>query len=166
MAQGYVTASDRLWQMDLLRRSMRGELAEIFGRDALKEDQRHRILGFAQLSEAMVTNSSQAARAILEAYARGVNAFISSRDPKQLPSEFGILQYTPRPWTPADSLIIGKLFAESLSTTWESDILRAALQDVPAAKREMLLAEKSPLDVLVVGTDNGDKKALSQPGRP
>src|SRR5499433_2752021 len=50
-AQGYVTASDRLWQMDLLRRSARGELAEIFGNVVIEEDKRRRILGFAKLSE-------------------------------------------------------------------------------------------------------------------
>jgi hypothetical protein len=49
-AQGYATASDRLWQMDLLRRTARGELAEIFGRTVLEEDKRHRIYGFAALS--------------------------------------------------------------------------------------------------------------------
>src|SRR6266480_7759138 len=50
-AQGYVTASDRLWQMDLFRRNARGELAEIFGSPALEEDKRHRTLGFAQVAE-------------------------------------------------------------------------------------------------------------------
>src|SRR5437763_13754841 len=51
IAQGYVTASDRLWQMDLLRRTARGELAEIVGKTVLEEDKRHRLYGFAKLSE-------------------------------------------------------------------------------------------------------------------
>src|SRR5215210_3854148 len=51
-AQGYVTASDRLWQMDLFRRTERGELAEVFGKTALEEDKRRRTYGFAQVAEA------------------------------------------------------------------------------------------------------------------
>ena len=74
-AQGYVTASDRLWQMDLLRRTGRGELSEIFGRGALEEDKQYRTYGFAELSESLLGECSPAMRAALEAYARGVNAF-------------------------------------------------------------------------------------------
>ena len=66
-AQGYVTASDRLWQMDLLRRSARGELAEIFGQTVLDEDKRHRTYGFAKVAEAEVAEASPQARAILDA---------------------------------------------------------------------------------------------------
>lgn len=165
-AQGYVTASDRLWQMDLLRRAMRGELAEIFGRDAFNEDKRHRLFGFAQLSEAMLAYASPPVRAALETYARGVNAYIESLDANQLPPEFQILLYKPRAWTPADSIVIGKIFAESLSTTWQRDLIRAALADLPAEKREMLLPETSPLDLLVVGKDNVEKKASNRMARP
>src|SRR6185295_15116271 len=53
-AQGYATASDRLWQMDLLRRNVRGEMAEIFGEAALGEDKRHRTFGTAQVVEETV----------------------------------------------------------------------------------------------------------------
>jgi penicillin amidase len=165
-AQGYVTASDRLWQMDLLRRSARGELSEIFGRTALEEDKKHRIFGFAQLAEGMLPQLPASERAALEAYARGVNAFIASRDDKSLPPEFQILQYKPRAWTPADSVIIGKIFAETLSTSWQADLMRAAIADLPAEKRELLLTETSPLDVLVVGKDADEKKAIIPPGDP
>jgi Protein related to penicillin acylase len=165
-AQGYVTASDRLWQMDLLRRRMRGELSEILGKAVLPEDKRLRPYGFAQLSEAMLAHTKGPVRDALEAYARGVNAYIDSHETKQLPPEFQILQYRPRAWTPADSLVIGKLFAETLSTTWDTDVMRAALADLPAEKREMLLIETSPLDVLVVGKDNVERKADSTQGRP
>jgi penicillin amidase len=78
-AQGYVTAGDRLWQMDLLRRTARGELAEIFGKPAIEEDKRRRVYGFAELAERLVGRASPPARAALESYARGVNAFIESR---------------------------------------------------------------------------------------
>src|SRR5918911_2032235 len=81
-AQGYVAASDRLWQMDLLRRTARGELAEVLGKAALDGDKLHRTYGFAQVVEAEAAAASPQARAVLEAYARGVNAFINSRDAK------------------------------------------------------------------------------------
>lgn len=155
-AQGYATAADRLWQMDLLRRTARGELAEIFGRVALEEDKRHRTYGFGRLSELLEAGAPAESRRALEAYARGVNAYIDSRDGtdgRKLPQEFLLLGYRPRAWRPADSIIIGKLFAETLSTTWPTDLMRASLADLPPERRAQLLPATSPLDVPVVGTD-------------
>ncbi len=159
-AQGFVTASDRLWQMDLLRRTERGELAEVLGAGpnnaVLEQDKQHRTLGFSHVVDAEIVQASPWSRALLEAYARGVNAYIASLDAKTLPPEFQILQYKPKPWTPADSLLIGKVFAEGLSSTWRLDVMRAALAGLPAEKRAGLLPETSPLDVLVVGKDSRD----------
>src|SRR5258708_7384962 len=95
-AQGYVVASDRLWQMDLLRRTASGELSEILGSSAVDEDKHRRAYGFAGLAEQMVDRLSPLVRAELEAYSQGVNAFIRSMS--NLPPEFGILQYKPRLW--------------------------------------------------------------------
>src|ERR1044071_4268821 len=143
-AQGYVTASDRLWQMELGRRFARGELAEVMGRDALEEDKRHRTYGFAQVVETEAAQMPTQARATLAAYTRGVNAFIPSLDDKSLPPEFRILQFKPRPWTPADSLLIIKNFAEALNTSWPTDIVMEEGQALlPADKRELLLPETS-----------------------
>jgi penicillin amidase len=157
LAQGYVVASDRLWQMDLLRRSERGELAEILSAGpnnvVLDQDKQHRTLGFAQVAEAEFAGASPQSRALLQAYADGVNAYIASLDAKTLPPEFQILQYKPSPWTPVDSLVVIKVFAEALSSTWRLDVMREALASLPADKRAMLLPEFSPLDVLVVGKD-------------
>jgi len=111
-AQGYVTASDRLWQMELVRRSMRGEAAEVLGSAVLEQDKMFRTYGFAQVAEREVAGASKEAREQLEAYARGVNAYTASLDAKALPPEFQMLQFRPRPWTPADSLLIVKLFFE------------------------------------------------------
>jgi penicillin amidase len=152
-AQGVVTAQDRLWQMDLLRRLSRGEVSEIFGRIALEEDKRRRRYGFAAQAEMQVKSMSVDLRSALEAYARGVNAFIASRDEQTLPVEFRVLKYRPRDWTPADTLVIGKLMAEDLSTSWRVDLIRAALADLPKEKREALLPVFSPIDVLVYGSD-------------
>jgi len=159
-AQGYVTASDRLWQMDLLRRTARGELAEVVGKTVLEEDKRHRIYGFAKLSEQVAAKLPAERRAMLEAYAKGVNAFIASRDEKTLPPEFRILRYQPRPWIPADTVVISHLMAETLSTTWQTDVMRAALSDLPAERVKEVLPEFSPLDVPVVGSDQAKPKAV------
>jgi penicillin amidase len=158
-AQGYVTASDRLWQMDLLRRNVRGELAEIFGQGALGEDKRHRTLGFATVVEESAKRLSPGMKSAMNAYASGVNAFIDSLTDKTMPPEFRILQYKPRPWTPADSLCVGKLLAEYLSSSWQADIMRGSLAGLPKEKRDALLSETSPLDVLVVGSDPKDGRA-------
>jgi len=155
-AQGYITASDRLWQMDLYRRTVRGELSEIFGQVTLGEDKRRRAFGFAQVLDQNVANLQPDLKRILEAYARGVNAFIDSA--KTLPPEFAILQYKPQPWRPADSLAVGKLLGEYLSTSWPLDILRASLAALPKEKRDALLMERTPLDVVVVGRDRAPQK--------
>ncbi len=155
--QGYATAADRLWQMDLFRRTARGELAEVLGAGpnnvALDQDKLHRTYGFAQAAEAELANASPRARAVLEAYARGVNAYAASLDPKSMPPEFQILSYSFRPWTPTDTFVVVKIFFEALSDTWRLDLMRQALSVVPAEKRADLLRETSPIDVLVVGKD-------------
>ncbi|HSS20287.1 MAG TPA: penicillin acylase family protein [Pyrinomonadaceae bacterium] len=167
-AQGYITASDRLFQMDLMRRSERGALAEVLGTAVLEQDKQHRILGLSQVVDAELKRAPDGARALLEAYASGVNSYIGSLDAKSLPPEFQILGYKPSPWLPTDSLLVGKLFAEALSNTWRLDIMRAAFSELPAEKRAGLMPEFSPLDVLVVGKDapaKNKKTARLQPSR-
>ena len=157
-AQGYATASDRLFQMDLFRRTARGELAEVLtagpNNVALEQDKQHRLLGFSQVVEAEWAQASPQSRAVMEAYANGVNAVINSLTEKTLPPEFRILQYKPKPWTPTDSLIVVKIFFEALSTTWRLDLMRDALSVLPDNKRSALMPEISPIDVIVVGKDS------------
>src|SRR5215207_6997312 len=164
--QGYATAADRLWQMDLFRRTARGELAEVLGTGpnnvALDQDKLHRTYGFAQVAEAEFAQASPRSRALLEAYARGVNAYASSLDPKSMPPEFQILQYSFRPWIPADSFVVVKIFYEALSDTWRLDMMRQALSVLPAEKRAELMPSISPLDVLVVGKDTKAKAKSAQ----
>jgi penicillin amidase len=166
-AQGFVTASDRLFQMELLRRTARGELAEIFGAgpesSVLESDKQHRRYGFAQLAERQATALTGKLRAALDDYARGVNAYIETLDAKSLPPEFQILQIRPRPWRPADSLVIGKLFDETLSTSWRTEIMRAAFADLSPQIYEQLFPETSPHDVLLVGSDRPKKGKTSTP---
>lgn len=160
-AQGYVTANDRLWQMDLLRRTARGELAEIFGVAALGEDKRRRTLGFAVVAEQSVGRLAPVEKTLLGAYARGVNAYIATLDEKSLPIEFRLLKYRPREWRISDSIAICKIFSEALSSSWTFDVMRAGLVDLPVGQRELLLLDTSPLDVLLVGRDASIEKNAS-----
>ena len=152
--QGYVTASDRLWQMDLLRRVARGETAEIFGKATLEEDKRWRRFGFAKIAEDNIGYLSPDLRVALESYARGVNAYIASLDDKSLPIEFRILQYKPREWRAADSVIVGKILADALSSTWRHDLLKASLQNLPKEKVADLTNQVTPYDVVLFGKDS------------
>lgn len=157
-AQGFVTASDRLWQMELLRRTVRGEVAEILGAPALEQDKYFRRYGFGAVAEVVALRLTGPIREAFEAYAAGVNAWIERCRQTQFPLEFRLLGFTPAPWTPADSIVVGKLFSEALSTGWPNDIIRAMFMDVPAEQREDLFREASPLDAIVVGTDDVDRR--------
>jgi penicillin G amidase len=148
-AQGYVTAQDRLWQMDLSRRNAEGELSEIFGDRTLHMDIQSRTLGFPHVSASALADLSPEEHTLLSAYSRGVNTFIDThRD--RLPLEFLILQYHPQPWRDVDSVAVALNLATSLSQTWESDLMREHI----AAKlgRDLLpdvFPDHSALDVPV-----------------
>jgi penicillin amidase len=113
-AQGYVTAQDRLWQMDAMRRAAAGELAEVLGPNLLKMDREQRILGLRAGAQDAERTMSARDRAFFEAYARGVNAFIASHQ-NRLSLEFRLLKYKPRPWTVADSLLVGARMVQDLN---------------------------------------------------
>jgi len=134
-AQGYVTAQDRLWQMDIMRRAAAGELSEVIGEDTVKMDREERILGLRLAAERAEKNMSLSVRdrAYFDAYARGVNAFIEShRD--RLSLEFRLLKYTPRPWTVTDSLLVGARMVQDLNH----------YSNPPALTRERILAKLGP----------------------
>lgn len=113
-AQGYVTAQDRLWQMDTMRRFAAGELAEILGDDFLKHDREQRILGLRIAAKNAIEITPQLDRARFEAYARGVNAYIESHR-NRLPLEFRILHYSPQLWTAEDSALIAAQMVKDLN---------------------------------------------------
>jgi penicillin G amidase len=113
-AQGYVTAQDRLWQMDVIRRFAAGEMSELLGADLLKHDRKQRILGLRAASKRAEQSLSRRDRNYFEAYTRGVNAFIESHG-KALPIEFRILRYTPRPWTVEDCMLMGARMVQDLN---------------------------------------------------
>lgn len=123
LAQGYVTAQDRLWQMDLYRRNSVGELAEIFGSAALDHDKAQRVLGFRSNAERIYAHLPAEDRARMDAYARGVNLFIEQHK-NNLPAEFRLLHYEPRTWTGADSVGVGLMMVDTLDTHWYVKLIR------------------------------------------
>ncbi len=122
-AQGFVTAQDRLFQMDGMRRFAAGEMSEVFGSDFVEHDRQQRILGLSLVARKTIEIASVEDRSHFEAYARGVNAYIEShRD--RLPLEFRILRYSPRLWKPEDSALIGAQMVEDLSRSPRHALLR------------------------------------------
>jgi len=126
LAQGFVHAQDRLWQMEFNRRIAAGRLSEIFGETTLETDRFLRTIGLRRAAEAEWEIQDPDARAAADAYAEGVNAFLA-RYRGRLPIEFGLLRFAPEAWTPIDSLSYAKLMSWVLSGNWESEILRAHL---------------------------------------
>jgi penicillin amidase len=111
--QGLVHAQDRLFQMDVRRRQANGTLAELLGGAALPSDVQLRTIGLHRAAERSLPALSEEARAVLQAYADGVNAWVADHP---LPPEYGALELTSfRPWTPLDSVAVGKLQAFGLS---------------------------------------------------
>lgn len=146
--QGYATAQDRLWQMDAMRRSTAGELAEIAGKVALPLDIQARRIGFARTARVQAERLRPEDRAVLAAYARGVNYFIDTHRDK-LPPEFAILGYEPRPWSIPDSLLVGLRMAAELTNTWEMDLNKERMaREVAATFPEM---DEAQLRALVDG---------------
>ncbi|HEY4357107.1 MAG TPA: penicillin acylase family protein [Acidobacteriaceae bacterium] len=125
-AQGYVTAQDRLWQMDALRRHAAGDLAEILGSKLVEHDRTQRILQLRATAERAVDALPADQRHQLETYARGVNAFIDQNG-DHLPVEFHLLHYKPEPWTPRDSLLVSLAMFQELSTGFPTKMRREAL---------------------------------------
>jgi penicillin amidase len=125
-AQGYVHAQDRLWQMEFNRRVGSGTLSAALGESTLDIDRFMRTLGLRRAATRDWTLADDDTRAILQAYADGINAYIASHRGR-LPLEFVILGVDPDPWTPVDTLLWGKVMAYSLSSSYGSELLRATM---------------------------------------
>ncbi len=137
-ALGFVHAQDRLWQMEVSRRTAAGRLAEVFGENALETDRFLRTLGVRRAAQAGFQRLDKDTRALLETYAAGVNAFMNSRP--VLPIEFWLTGAKLEPWTPADSLGWIKMMAWDLGGNWRNELLRMRLsKTLPLARIHELL---------------------------
>jgi penicillin amidase len=135
-ALGYIHASERMFQMEIMRRVGQGRMAEIRGADLLPVDKFIRTLGFYREAQSSFSALSPWAQKRLEAYAEGVNAFLTSHP---LPPEFFLAGDKPEPWKPADSLVIGKIEAYQLSRSYKIKLLRARLSHKLGSERESWL---------------------------
>ena len=108
VALGFAHAQDRLWQLDVLRRSAHGTLAEVFGMRALPTDRLARTLGFRRSAEAELGALRPETKRLLEAYSAGVNRWIQMIMDRRVsvPFEFEWLGFDPAPWTSADTLAL------------------------------------------------------------
>ncbi|MCZ6720752.1 MAG: penicillin acylase family protein, partial [Proteobacteria bacterium] len=134
-AMGFVHAQDRLWQMEMQRRTGAGRLSEIFGARTIGIDRFMRVLGIYRAAEANLNELDPETQMAFAAYAEGVNAYLATRS-GALPLEFIVLNVAPEPWTMADSLVELKLMAWDLAGNWRDELLRARL------------ARKLPLDFI------------------
>ena len=152
-AQGYVTAQDRLWQMDLMRRRALGELSEAFGEGALRADKEIRTLGLGDAARRTLHLVPPHLREELDAYAAGVNAYLATHG-DTLPLEFRLLRYAPRPWEPADTVAVGKLLAMDLAQGWDGEAFRATVGDrLPPDVQDMLFPTTFAQDRILFGHD-------------
>lgn len=147
-ALGYLHAGDRLFQMEMMRRAGTGRLAEILGPDLVNYDKKMRALGFYARVEDYYKSLLPDARAAMDAYARGVNAYM---DHASLPAEFTLLGFAPAPWNAWDGLIWAKMMAWQLSGNMEDEILREQLAQ-QSWSREKILALYPRMDSDVPST--------------
>jgi len=125
-ALGFVHAQDRLFQMEMFRRTGAGRLAEILGQPALPVDRFMRLMGFYRAASASLDHLDPPTRQALIAYAEGVNAYIAQHRGAYAP-EFFLLGIRPEPWRPADSLVFGRIMSVLLSGDYRAAATRAEL---------------------------------------
>jgi len=122
---GFCHGQDRLWGLELYRRVASGRTAEFAGSEGLVTDRPMRVFGFRAAAEREAAALAPDTREMLECYAAGVNAAVEVAP--ALPFELQLLRLHPEPWTPADSLVLGKLIALGFSTNMEAELHRADL---------------------------------------
>lgn len=132
MAQGYVHAQDRFFEMDLRRHVASGRLAELIGADGIDSDRVVRALGWRQVAEAELPTLEPATRQFLQSYAAGVNAWIATHSGADAALEYAVLDldlpsHAIEEWTPVDSLLWLKAFAWDLKADYADELARARL---------------------------------------
>lgn len=132
-ALGYAHAQDRLWQMEFQRRVAAGRLSELLGESTLGTDRFLRTLGLHRAAAAALAALDAESRALLAAYAAGVNAYLA--EGRRLPPEFLILRAHPEPWRPEDSLGWIKMMSQDLAGDYDLELLRGRLLDLLGPER-------------------------------
>lgn len=151
MAQGFVHAQDRFWEMDFRRHVTAGRLSELFGESQLSTDKFLRTIGWRRVAEQELALVQPSTRAFLEAYADGVNAYLKTRSGADLSLEYAVLNlqvsdYVPEPWTPVDSLAWLKAMAWDLRGNLDDELARAVAAEAVGAERTAELYPAYPFD--------------------
>ena len=141
--QGYCHGQDRLWQLELYRRTASGRISEIAGAETLDTDRLMRTIGFRRVAEREAAELEPELRGELEACCAGVNAAVEAA--RALPFEFQVLRLPFEPWRPADMLTAMKLLAFGLSTNWERELMRAEMTRELGPERAARLDPTYPL---------------------
>lgn len=159
---GYVTAQDRLFQMDLLRRASAGRLAEIFGEQAVSMDVRQRRLGLSGVAEAVVLRLPEDQLAVLTAYADGVNAFLNEMTIP--PFEFLLLRYRPARWAATDSLLVVLAMFQMLNGSEDDERMRTVMTaSLPAEVTGFLLPPLDAYTAQLLPTRSGSQASAPVP---
>jgi penicillin G amidase len=159
---GYVHAQDRLWQMEFQRRIGHGRLSEIFGEATLPQDRFLRTVGFARAARQAWTTMPVWAKAEVNAYVAGINAFTSSHHGTALPPEFSLLRFEPEPWTGVDVLVWVKMMAWDLSANYSFELLRQDLAHAVGAERMAQLMPPYAPDGLSIVRDAPPKLTAAE----
>ncbi|MEZ0578008.1 penicillin acylase family protein [Nocardioides sp. MH1] len=151
LAQGYVHAQDRFFEMDVRRHATAGRLSEMFGEDALETDEVVRTLGWRQVAEKELTLLEPATRDLLDAYAEGVNDYLADRSLSEISLEYSLLDlsgldYHPEAWTAVDSIAWLKAMAWDLKGNLDDEIARALSVAAVGPARAQQLFPPYPYD--------------------
>ena len=147
-ALGYVHAQDRLWQMEMNRRIGAGRLSEILGDATLSIDKFQRTMGYYRVAQGDLEGIEPRSRQALEAYAAGVNQWLS--EGHTLPPEFLLLGFAPEPWQPADSLVWQKMMSWDLGGNYDLELLNQQLAQALGAERAAQLLPGYPSDGVTI----------------
>lgn len=150
MAIGYLHARERLWQMELYRRATGGRLSEVLGEATLRIDRRFVGLGLRRAATAEWHTASPLIRSALERYSAGVNAAVASMGKWGRPPEFLLLGVEPEPWTPVDSLAVGRLLAWRLAENRWGELVRGRLTRAIGSAEANHLMGRLPADAPAV----------------
>ena len=144
-AQGFVHAQDRLFQMELNRRTAQGTLSELFGEMALDTDRTVRTFGFNRLARADWEAANPELRTGILAYTEGVNTFLTHKKTK-MPVEFSMLTHRPDPWKPEDTMAFTRVMIWQLSHAWQGSLIRAEIAEKVGAENARALEINYPLE--------------------
>jgi len=162
-ATGYVTAQERLWQMDMVRHATQGRLSELFKKDMTETDHFLRALGMSEKSKMLLDKEDPAILATLQAYADGVNAWITECGGK-LPPEFRVLGYKPEPWTMTDiTNIVGFIGWDLASSNLSDELNRFKMvKMLGPEKASDLIADWDQVDEVVFPDFEIDEKLMEE----